>query len=410
MNASYRRVKLACYTANISMSVVGNLPPLLFLTFRSMYGLSYSRLGLLVLVNFCTQLTVDLVFSFFSHRFNIPRSVRMAPVLTVAGMSVFALWPLLFPNAAYAGLLLGTVVFSSAAGLVEVLISPVIAAIPADDPDREMSKLHASYAWGVVGVIPVSTLFLLAFGGERWQVLVLLFLLVPLSSALLFLGAEIPHMETPERASGCLQLLKNPGLLLCIFAIVLGGATECTMAQWASSYLEQAFRIPKVWGDLFGVTLFALMLGLGRTLYGKYGRQISRVLLLGAIGSAVCYLTAAMTALPVPGLIACALTGLCASMLWPGTLIVASDRFPAGGVFVFAVMAAGGDLGAAIGPQLVGIVTDAAIAHPLAQQIAEQLSLAPEQLGMKLGMLIGMLFPLCAIPVYACIHKKNASR
>ena len=144
MNASYQRVKLACYNANISMSVVGNLPPLLFLTFRSMYGLSYSRLGLLVLVNFCTQLTVDLVFSFFSHRFNIPRSVRMAPVLTVAGMSVFALWPLLFPNAAYAGLLLGTVVFSSAAGLVEVLISPVIAAIPADDPDREMSKLHAS--------------------------------------------------------------------------------------------------------------------------------------------------------------------------------------------------------------------------------------------------------------------------
>ena len=100
---------------------------------------------------------------------------------------------------------------------------------------------------------------------------------------------------------------------------------------------------------------------------------------------------------------------LCTSMLWPGTLIVASDRFPAGGVFVFAVMAAGGDLGAAIGPQLVGIVTDAAIAHPLAQQFAEQLSLAPEQLGMKLGMLLGMIFPLIGIFVYAHIWK-NAKK
>ena len=55
-----RRLKYACYTANISMAVVSNLSPVLFLTFRSLYGISYSLLGLLVLINFVTQLTVDL--------------------------------------------------------------------------------------------------------------------------------------------------------------------------------------------------------------------------------------------------------------------------------------------------------------------------------------------------------------
>lgn len=404
---SYRRLKFACYSGNTSMSVVGNLSPLLFLTFRELYGISYSLLGLLVLINFCTQLGIDLIFSFFSHKFNIQKTVRLMPILTVIGLFIFALWPFFFPQTAYAGLVVGTVLFSISSGLGEVLISPIIAAIPAEDPDREMSKLHSIYAWGVVGVVLFSTLFLLLFGKESWHWLTLLLALIPITSAILYAGSEIPPMETPEKTSGALHLLKNTGLWLCVFAIFLGGAAECTMAQWCSGYLEQALGIPKVWGDIFGVALFAVMLGTGRTLYAKIGKNITKVLLACAIGSTLCYLTAAISPLPVIGLFACALTGLCTSMLWPGNLIVASDRFPKGGVFVFALMAAGGDFGASVGPQLVGLVTDVAIENPTLLRLAENLSLSPEQLGMKLGMLIGMLFPLIAIPVLLVIRRKK---
>ena len=177
------------------------------------------------------------------------------------------------------------------------------------------------------------------------------------------------------------------------------------MAQWASGYLEQALGIPKVWGDIFGTAMFSVMLGLGRTLYAKFGTQIGRILLLGGIGASVCYLTAALVGIPVIGLIACAFTGFCVSMLWPGSLIVASDRIPDSGVFIYAMMAAGGDLGASIGPQLIGVITDAAIASPTLSAFASDLSLAPEQLGMKLGMLVGALFPIMAIPVYLHIHR-----
>lgn len=55
--------------------------------------------------------------------------------------------------------------FAASGGLAEVLISPVIAAIPSDRPESEMSKLHSVYAWGVVGVVFLSTGFLAAF----WQ-------------------------------------------------------------------------------------------------------------------------------------------------------------------------------------------------------------------------------------------------
>ena len=122
---------------------------------------------------------------------------------------MYAVCPLAFPQYAYAGLVVGTLVFSVSGGLAEVLISPVIAEIPADDPDREMSKLHSIYAWGVVGVITVGTLFLLAFGKENWHWLMTLMALIPALSAVLYCGTEIPKMETPEKVSGVVSYLKN---------------------------------------------------------------------------------------------------------------------------------------------------------------------------------------------------------
>ncbi|MBQ9743772.1 MAG: MFS transporter [Clostridia bacterium] len=402
----FKRVKLACYSANISMSIVGNLSPILFLTFRSLYGISYTLLGLLVLINFVTQLIIDLIFSFFSHKFNIQLAVKMTPVLTLSGLIIFALSPFLFPSNVYIGLVIGTVIFSASGGFAEVLISPVIAAIPSENPEREMSKLHSIYAWGVVGVIIIGTLFLLGLGGENWQYLAFLFAIVPFLSIILFAGAKLPELETPKKVSGALSMLKRRDLWICVLCIFLGGAAECTMAQWSSGYIEMALGIPKVWGDIFGVALFGLMLGLGRTLYSKYGKNIERVLFLGAIGATLCYLTASISGVAVLGLIACAFTGFCVSMMWPGSLIVAEKRFPSAGVFIFAMMAAGGDLGASVGPQLIGIVTDAISVSTAGIDIAARLSLSPEQVGMKAGMLIGMLFCLAAVFVYLYVMKK----
>lgn len=410
MEKNYKKVKYACYSSNVAMAVVSTLSPILFLTFHNLYGISYSLLGLLVLINFVTQLGIDLVFSFFSHKFNISKTVKTIPVLTVLGLVVYACWAWIFPNSVYVGFVLGTLIFSASAGLGEVLISPVIASIPAENPDKEMSKLHSIYAWGVVGVVLFCTLFLLIFKNTNWQWLTLSFTLVSFVSFLLFATAEIPEMERPEKTSGALSQMKDKKLWLSVFAIFLGGASECTMAQWSSGYLEQAFGIEKVWGDIFGVALFAVALGLGRSMYAKKGKNIVRVLVLGAIGATVCYLIASLSGNPIIGLIACAFTGFCVSMLWPGNLIVASERFPHGGVFLYAMMAAGGDLGASVGPQLVGVITDFAMVNPSVVSLATSLAITPEQLGMRLGILVGMLFPLIAIFVYSAFLKAEKKK
>ena len=404
---NYKRLKAACYTVNISMSAISNVPPLLFLTFRELYGISYSLLGLLVLVNFSTQLTIDLIFSFFSHKFNIPKTVKFTPIITLCGMLIFALAPFLPDGLVFLGLAIGTVIFSVSGGLVEVLISPVIAAIPSDNPDREMSKLHSLYAWGVVGTVLFSTAYIFLFGGKSWQILMVLLALIPLCSAILFFGAKIPEVKKPEQASGAIKAMKNPTLWFCFFCIFLGGASECTMAQWCSGYLEKAVGIDKIFGDIFGVAIFGLTLGLGRTLYAKIGKNIEKVLFFGAIGATACYLIATLSPIPIIGLVACALTGFCVSMLWPGCLIVMENKLPGSGVVSYAMMAAGGDLGASVGPQLVGVITDGVIAYGGADSLASSLGMSVEALGMKAGMLIGSLFPLAAIILYTRLIKRK---
>ena len=407
MDKKYGRVIAACYTTSLTMSIVANLSPILFITFHELYGISYSLLGLLVLINFLTQLSVDLIFSFFSHKFNIKKTVAVTPVIAVIGISLYALLPYLMPNHVYLCLVIGTVIFSAAAGLAEVLISPTIAVIPADDPDREMSKLHSIYAWGVVGMILFSTVFLLIFGNKNWQILSLVLATLPFISAILFAGADIPVMKTPDKVSGVLESMKDKTLWLCVVAIFFGGAAECTMGQWCSGFIEQALKFPKIWGDIFGVALFSLTLGLGRTFYSKYGKNIEKVLFFSAVGATLCYLTASIINVPIIGLIACAMTGLFTAMMWPGCLIVAADKFPNAGVFIYALMAAGGDFGASVGPQMIGIVTDSVIANTTLSNLGNSFGLSPEQFGMKLGMLVGMLLPLAATFIYLKIWKSK---
>ena len=68
------------------------------------------------------------------------------------------------------------------------------------------------------------------------------------------------------------------------------------------------------------------------------------------------------------------------------TSIVASDKFSYSGVAVFALMAAGGDLGGAVGPQIVGSITDFTMKNNHIVSAANYLSMSAEQFGMKIGM------------------------
>ncbi len=396
---NFKRTKLACHSSYFTMSTVFCLPPILFVTFNKMYGVSWTLLGTLVLVNFCTQLAIDLIFTFFSKHFNVKKTVRVMPLITSLGLFIYALVPTLFPDFAYLGLVAGTVIFSVSAGLSEVLLSPIIAAIPSDNPQKEMSFLHSLYAVGVFVLIVISTLSLHIIGNENWMYLTFVLALLPIISAVLFMLSPVPDISGSDSAQKGTERSKKrtAGLALCVGCIFFGACAENVMVNWVSGYLESALRVEKALGDILGMAMFAVFLGAGRLLYANCGKNIMRVLVLGMTGACVCYITAGISDNVIIAFAACIATGLCASMLWPGSLIMMEENIPGVGVAAYALMAAGGDFGSSLAPQLMGIVVDSVAASSFALKLGSSMNLSPEQIGMKAGMLVSALFPIIGV-------------
>ncbi len=394
---SYKGTKYACYFSYVASSAAFVLPPMLFAAFNEIYHVSYTLLGTLVLVNFFTQLILDLIFTFFSKHFNIKATIRIMPLLTSLGFLIYALIPMLLPQHAYSGLLAGTIVFSAASGLGEVLLSPTIAAIPSDTPDKDMSILHSLYGYGVVSVVIISSIFIKLFTVANWMYLVMFYAVLPIITFVFFCIMPLPEMDMTSQKTNKNFKNKAKILTLCTFCIFLGSAAENTMTNWISTFMENALNLPKLTGDIFGFMVFAILLALTRTFYAKYGKDIMRTLIYGMIGSAVCYVVIAFSSNAAVSAVACVLVGICTSMLWPGTLILMEEKLPGIGVAAYALMAAGGDFGGSLAPQIVGAVVDFVSASNWSQSLTAALNITAEQLGMKAGMLSAAAFPILGI-------------
>lgn len=395
---NYKRTKLACYSAYFTMAAIFGLPPVLLVPLHELYGISYTLLGTLVLINFCTQMAIDLTFTLFGKRWRVDRIMWLMPLITTVGLALFALLPVWFPNQVYMGLVIGTVIFSVSSGLAEVVLSPTIAAIPSDNPQRDMSTLHSLYAFGVFTVVVASTLFLKAFGNENWQILTLILAAWPFVATLLFLRAPMPDMpvaQTSNRPNATKH--RVVGLALCFGGIFFGSCAESAMTSWVSGFMETALGLDKALGDVLGLAMFAILLGLTRIAYAKFGKKILPTLLVGMMGASVCYLVVGLVGNVAVSFIACILTGVFTSMLWPGMLIAMEENIENAGVVAFALMAAGGDLGASVAPQMMGVVIDTVAASPMTQTLSQTTGMSVDQIGMKAGMLTSAVFPILGV-------------
>ncbi len=158
---------------------------------------------------------------------------------------------------------------------------------------------------------------------------------------------------------GIKKLFQTPLFWLAVCLMICSGASELAMAQWASAYAEAALGLSKTIGDLAGPCMFAVTMGISRVIFGKYGDKMDLMKFMTGSGilCVTCYLFASLSANPLIGLIGCIACGFSVGIMWPGTISISSEKFPAGGTAMFALLAMAGDLGGSIGPGIVGRVT-----------------------------------------------------
>lgn len=391
MKSKYQKTLIACYLGFITQAIAANFAPLLFLTFHRTYQISLGRIAFISTAFFFTQLLVDLFCAKYVDRIGYRRSVIASEVFSAAGLIGLAFLPSLLPDP-YVGILISVIIYAMGSGLIEVLVSPIVEACPFDNKDSVMSLLHSFYCWGSVGVILLSTIFFAIFGIENWRILACIWALIPLYNTFNFISCPIESLTEEGEGLSIRQLCHIPIFWIALILMVCAGASEISMAQWASAYVESALGISKSIGDIIGPCLFAVMMGMSRSFYGKYGENIDLMKFMIGSGALclVCYLLSALAPLPFLNLVGCAVCGFSVGIMWPGTISIASKKIPLGGTAMFALLAMAGDLGGSVGPGIVGFVTQNANDN------------------LKVGMLVGCVFPTVLVLSVLLLKRKRA--
>lgn len=358
---TYQHTMYACFIGYIVQAIVNNFVPLLFVMFQESYGIPLTQITTLITINFVIQLAVDLLSAKLVDKIGYRVSAVVAHICAAAGLILLAILPALLPDT-YTALLIAVVVYAIGGGLIEVLISPIIEACPTDSKEQAMSLLHSFYCWGAVGVVLLSTVFFATVGIAAWQVLTILWALIPIANTVLFL--QVPIYSIVEEGEQGLSIRKLCGLKefwLLILMMACAGASEQSVSQWASTFTEMSLGVSKTAGDLAGPMMFALLMGTARAIYGKFGDKLDldKFMLASCLLCFVTYLGVSLVPNAIINLLCCGICGFAVGIMWPGTFSKAAASIKNGGTALFALLALAGDLGCSGGPTLTGLISSA---------------------------------------------------
>lgn len=407
---NYKLTHFSCYTGYIIQAVIVNLAPLFFVIFQNKYNISYASIANLILINFGSQLIIDAISLKLCDIFGYRTLAVAANVLSAVGLACLGILPQIMDP--LTGITIAIAISAVGSGFIEVIISPIIDAIPQSSGASSMSLLHSFYCWGQLITVLFTTIALTIIGDDSWVWIPLVWAIIPFINTFLFASAPIPDMLEKEERMPIKSLLTSKDFIILMILMVCGGSSEIAVSQWASLFAEKGLGVSKTLGDLLGPCMFALFMGIGRTLFGVIGNKIDckKALSLCAFGTLICYLALVFVPNPIVGLAACALTGFGISLMWPGTLALGSSLFPRGGMAIFTILALCGDLGCSVGPWITGQVSNIAQNSEMFKSIADSTGLTLDQVGIRAGLLICAIFPLILMIAVNFLGKKSTKK
>ncbi len=396
MRNNYNRILIASCTANASQAIYANMTALLMVPFMSLYGLTLGQMGILVGINFGTQILADVLLTFIIDKVKYKNLVYIANLLGFIGMVLYGMSPKIMPSNVFVPMVLSTIVFSFASGMLEVVLSPIVDTIPDTFKNKKaaMSLLHSFYAWWQVVSIVFIALCLNYFGAENWMYIIGVLAVVPVLNTIQFIPVKIVEQRSTEsKGQSSFKVAKSPIFILCCIAIIVGAGVEIIMNQYVSTFCELNLGVSKLMSDMIGMLLFAVMLGAGRLIFGFFGHKINlnMVLIVSCFLAFMAYLLIGLEINTILSLVLCILVGLFSSMCWPGVISIAGEAFPKAGAWIFSALAVFGDVGASMFGAIAG-------------NIADKLSLS------KMFLIIACLPCLCMIchiAIYALIKRKK---
>ena len=345
------------YAAMMCLAISINLIPVYLTTISidlgGAAGLTKEQLGRISAITFIGVVA--------GVAFTGPLADRWGPkIFALAGnlLVSFGLCALGF-SSDYAYVLCSVFVMGLGAGVLDMVLSPIVCALQPDNRSSAMNWLHSFYCTGAVATILAATLALEA--GIGWRTLAFCLVPVPLLVALGFCRMRIPALvKEGEDRLRLRVLIRKPYFILALFALFFAGATELGMAQWLPAYAEYTLGY-STWVGGVAFLFFSIAMAVGRMLAGIIGHKTTpfQILAFCCWSSLALFLAACFSPWNGVALAACIAAGLTGSCLWPTVLGLAGDKFPHGGATMFGLLAALGNFGGIFMPWMVGAIADA---------------------------------------------------
>lgn len=373
-----------CYGAMMSLAIGLNLLPVFLTALGATYGgaggLSGEQLGRLGALAFAGLVVGIVVTGPLADRHGAKPFALLGNALTLGALLAAAYAP------SYA--VLGATLFllGLGAGVLDMVLSPVVAALNPARRAAAMNWLHSFYCVGAALTIAAGTLALRA--GIGWRGACLVLAPLPLALIALFAPLRFPPLNPPGAPRTRLRaLLRGRWFWGALAAIFLGGATELGMAQWLPAYAETALGYP-AWMGGAALLAFSVAMALGRMVVGAAEGRVDphRIMAWGCASSVVLFLVGSFAPWPPAALAACIAAGFTGSCLWPTMLAVAADRHPEGGATMFGALAALGNAGGIVMPWAVGALADAS--------------------GLRAGLALSALAPALMLPLVLALRRR----
>jgi fucose permease len=372
----------------MSLAIGVNLLPIFLVSIQHSFlgssgqGLTQEELGRLGAFTFSGLVAAILITGPLADRFGAKLFALSGNALLVVGLILTAWSP------TYTILLWANFVLGFGAGVLDMVLSPIVSALNPEKRSASMNWLHSFYCVGATLTVLAGTIALQS--NISWRTACLL--LIPLPALLIFaLGvAKFPALTSEgEVRIPFRQLVRQLWFIGALAAIFLGGATELGMAQWLPAYAEMALKYPQ-WVGGAALFFFSICMAIGRMGIGALSEKLDSYTIMawGCGLSVALFLMGSFCPIKIVALIACILAGLTGSCLWPTMLAITADKYPNGGATMFGALASFGNAGGIFMPWLVGLIADKYDLH--------------------WGLAISALAPLFMLPIVVALGRKNA--
>lgn len=338
----------AFFINGLLATMMGSILPMM----QEEYGISYGVSGMMLSAHSIGNFIASFIAGVLPIYLGRKRSIMVLSLFTCIGFAVMTLWgnPLIL-IACFFGIGIGRGSVSN--------ISNVVVAEVSENKEKALNMLHSIFAIGAF-IAPFIALAATAKDIKGWKIGALTITVLCIGAQLAFFKSTLSNqpLKKKEVANKSYGFLKNKKFLISVGILFFYLCAETTINGWLITYLKDTGVMSIGYAQIMASVLWILIM-VGRISCAYISQKVNRryILVVTAIGKAVCFIALISTQNIVFITLAIVGLGLFMAGIYPTTIANIGNIITEYPMAIGTILAIGG-IGSIIMPSITGIIAE----------------------------------------------------